>query len=686
MSFNAESGLRHRAAVDFPGLVVGNGAAFIWVQPGLTGNTVIDVNTDNIVGPNIDGIYVPGAATLSAGTIGITVEAGKSVAGNLRNGIWATSSQTAGNITATINGDVNGFVNGVILNPGFGALFTGGTATLKGTGTIEAGSGYGAWLLNNNAPIIIDGPTSITSGLSGIVTQSFGTNAAATTSIANVGTVTGTAGYGIYSRSQGGNLSIQNTGNTGGITGAVDAINAFMFGGNINIGGVTKNGVITGGADGIVANTTGAGTITVAADKAITGTLGYGIWTADIAGAQTITTSGAVSGLLSGLYLNTISGNIVADGKGTGTTSATGIGSTGATMGNAVLGVMTGDMTIQNYAAITGAATGVWMVGGTGTANVLNNGAITGAAIDGVLIGTTTGAINVKNNGPISGAYGVVTVGGLTTVDNNGAINGTAGSGVWATTADGAISVKGNGAITGGLLDGIDAWSTSGNINIGKTKANGAIKGLRDGIWASTLGAGTIDIVTNDVTGTTFYGIYTTATAGETNVTATGAVKAASTGIYQTSTTGNVTATGGGTGTVDSTLDIGVRQNPTTTGNAATNDFASITGLVDGIYQLVGSGTADVQGNGAITGTTIDGVLVTALGGNVNIGNVKTNGVIQPESRQHHHHQLRRERKVGRWGRGHIRHRRHHRRRWKIDAVSILEGQHHPNRRHLRRG
>jgi hypothetical protein len=549
---------------------------FILVTP-LNADTVVNVNTTNITGPNIDGIRVIGFA----GTQDVTVDLGKSVTGGL-NGIYLTG--TTGSETATVNGNVTGGVNGVVLNPGFAALSTGGTATLNGTGTIEAGTGYGAWLLNNNAPIIIDGPASITSGLSGIVTQSFGVGP---TSIANVGTVSGTAGYGIYSRGVGGDLSIQNTGNVGGITGGVDAINAFMFGGNINIGDVTKNGVITGGVNGIVANTTGVGTITVAADKAVTGTLGYGIWTANVTGDQNITTSGPVTGLLSGLYLNSTSGNIVADGKGTGTTIGTGAASTGVTMGS------TGNMTVKNYAAITGVTDGVWLVGTTGTANVLNNGPITATTIDGVLIGTTTGAINVKDNTSITGAYGVVTVGGPTTVDNNGPITGTLGSGVWATTADGAISVNGNGAITGtgAVSNGVLVTSLGGDVNIGNVTTNGVIKGEWYGIYATDLANGNVAINTDmAVTGALVDGIYAASVLGNVDVNIFG-------DTVQGGTYGVVTATLGGTAT---TNNLGTIKNINDTGAASDPGLYAYGGLT-GINVLNNDGTVI---GGIVTGGT----------------------------------------------------------------------------------
>jgi hypothetical protein len=466
-----------------------------------------------------------------------------------------------------------------------------------------------------------------------------------TINVVNNGTLTAAAN-GIYAQNTiSGDINVSGTG-----TSSASAGNGMWLltpSGAVNVGTAAKPiGAVSGSLNGIVINDPGlAGPSPINVNAtAVSGAAGYGVWTVGGKGDQAISTTGAVSGL-TGEYLNSTTGNIVADGKGTST--ATGTAGQGITIGTG-----TGNMTVQNFDAITGTTTGAWLVGTTGSANVLNNGAITGTAVDGVLIGTTTGAINVNDNGPISGVNGVITIGGPTTVNNNGAITGTAGYGIWTTTAAGATSINGNGPITGKVVDGITAFSGTGNIGIGDTAANGAISGLRNGIWAATAGAGTIDIVSPaDVTGKANYGILATSVdglinvtannvsgstagiqvnnlAGGSNVKATGAVTAVGPGIYQTSTSGNVAASGGGTGTVTSSAAVGVTQNPTTTGNAITSAFASVVGKLSGIWQVTGAGDATVTGVKTVTGSTVDGILATTGTGNISVQNTGNVGGI----------------------------------------------------------
>jgi hypothetical protein len=452
-----------------------------------------------------------------------------------------------------------------------------------------------------------------------------------TINIANSGTLTAAAN-GIYAQNTiSGDITVTGPGTTTASAG--NGMWLLTPSGAVNVGtAATPIGAATGSLNGIVINNPGSvgpSPINVNATSA-TGTAGYGIWTVGGTGNQAISTTGPISGL-TGQYLNSTTGNIVANGNGTSTTTGT--------LGQGItIGTATGNMTVQNYSAITGTATGAWLVGTTGSANVTNNGAITGTAVDGVLVGTTTGAVNVNNNGPVTGVNGIVTVGGPTAVNNNGAITGTGGVGVLTTTVDGTQSINGNGPITGTALQGIAATSVTGAIGIGDTAFNGVITGATNGIQAISNAAigGNINVSTNaNVTGTGNIGILTSTSGNTVNNITAGNVTG---GVWGMDTLaqgmGNITnniaagsiVQGGVTGLVEGTIlgtsttnNLGLIRSTTDTGAAGTaggSALVTVAGInvVNNTGQIVGR--VDTAGLATTINNAAGGVWTPGIGGN----------------------------------------------------------------------
>jgi hypothetical protein len=287
--------------------------------------------------------------------------------------IYGTS--TDGNITVSGDGTgvVKGALEGITLDPVAGI----GNATVKDFVSVT-GARTGLWLLPDTGNVTVD----------------------------NVGTVTGTTVDGILAATLGGNISIQNTGNTGGINGAVDAVYANALTGDINIGGTATNGVITGGANGINAVTAGKGNIAITTNKDVTGTAVDGIiaW-AGGGGAGNVAidvTGGNVTGLIYGI-----------DARDFGTGNA----GVNIAAGSTVKGTTEGLVT----ATVSGTAT-------TNNAGIIKNTVDTGAASDSgaLAILAFTGTNVVNNTGQI--------IGGVATSDLSFTLNNIAG-GVWTPNA-----------------------------------------------------------------------------------------------------------------------------------------------------------------------------------------------------------------------------------------------------------
>jgi hypothetical protein len=289
--------------------------------------------------------------------------------------------------------------------------------------------------------------------------------------------------------------------------------------GNVNIGTAGGPvGAITGGSNGLVV-TESIGT-TIANLTSAKGTAGYGIWTVSSTGDQTFTATGAVSGT-TGQYLNSGTGNISTDGKGSGTLTGTVLdGALVSTLGNA---------TVNNYATVEGLRNGIWVAGtGVGTTtNVQGNGlvgGVTGTALNGIVVGATLGATNIgttATNGVIQGGVNGIWVNGTvgnTAIVTDKNVTGTAGDGIISGTTTGSNSVTSNGGTIKGALWGILDLSGTGNVAVDLN--NTTVLG-NAAVEASTAGAGTVttDIdAASQLIGNTWGYVTTTGTgAGVTN-------------------------------------------------------------------------------------------------------------------------------------------------------------------------
>jgi hypothetical protein len=223
-----------------------------------------------------------------------------------------------------------------------------------------------------------------------------------------------------------------------------------------------------------------------------------------------------------GIYGTSTTGAITASGGGTGVINggleAVTLGSTG------------GNLTVQNYSSLTGALSGIWLAGTTGTANINGNGPITGTTALGILATTTDGAINIGTtafNGVITGATNGINAGafgsGAVNISTNANVTGTGNWGIFAASTTGNTNVNVTaGTVTGGDR-GIEARANGVGGNVTTTIASGAI-----------VQGGNIGLLTGTLTGTA-----TTNTAGI--VRATGDTGAASSvgGIAQWAFAGN---------------------------------------------------------------------------------------------------------------------------------------------------
>jgi hypothetical protein len=454
-------------------------------------------------------------------------------------------------------------------------------------------------LLGAPSTITVNSGVTLNSAVWGI--WNFGTTGPI--SVTNNGTLTAAGGLAnVYLTNTTGKVSVNGAGviNAGTI-----GVSAITTTGEIAIGNTTRLGAITAGTTGVYAvnsaNPIGVNVSSVAA------TAGNGIWTVGLSGAQTITATGAVSGL-TGQYLNASTGNISTDGLGTGTLTGTAL--------DGALVTTTGNVTVNNYATVTGNRNGIYVLGTPGITNIHGNGlvgGITGTALNGIVVGPASGNVNigtVRTNGVITAAANGIWVnntgaGNNAIVQNNNVTGGAGFYGIITGTATGATSITATAATSGGT--GIGAISTSGAI-IADGKGTGTVTGTTvDGVLFTTLGNATVQNFAT-VTGAR-NGIYVLGTAGVTNVQGNG-------------------LTGGVTGTALNGIVVGPSSGDVHVGDVATNGV--ILGGVNGIWinNSGGAGNTFITVNKNVTGTSGDGILSTTTSGN-QTNNIQGPAIVQ---------------------------------------------------------
>ncbi|MCP5180020.1 MAG: autotransporter outer membrane beta-barrel domain-containing protein, partial [Pseudomonadales bacterium] len=282
---------------------------------------------------------------------------------------------TAGGVTSGMTGE------GILATSAAGAI----TALGNGTGEVDGGFD-GIYLGSNGGDVTAGGFVSVSGDRVGLNLSSRGGDI----TVNGIGTVTSIDDalyvYSQTSQTGGGDISIQDVGNIGGITGSGDqAFGALVFaaGGDIHFGDSIRNGAISGTLDGLYLQTTGTGDIVFSGDSDIS----------------------SITAL--GLYAHNDTGNIDLDIAAGTITGGGGIGLRTVSAGGAT------SIDIGSAATIQGVDWGVMVDAGTdGTTIVANQGLITEieaqtmaqAGGDAFLAGT--GTTTLDNTGTITGRVG----------------------------------------------------------------------------------------------------------------------------------------------------------------------------------------------------------------------------------------------------------------------------------------
>ena len=419
---------------------------------------------------------------------------------------------------------------------------------------------------------------------------------------------------GIYADSNGGDISIQGVGLTGGVTGSTgqgiyaDARGATAgTGGNINIGGITAIGAVTGTRgvnDGIFARTDGTGS------------------------TITITANGAVRGSGRGIYADSEGGDI----------SIQGVGLTGGVTGSAGHGIEVDARGATGGNINIGGITAIGAVTSTGTRK---DGiyAQTDGADSSITIDTSGGAVMGRNRGILATNTGS----GASSISITTAVV-TGRAGILArlayTDATGGISITASGAVMGainafnygtggisitsaavtasgyGLRAQLNNADATGDISI---TASGAVIGA---ISATNAGNGGISITSGNITSSlsSMLCLYQQLciSTGDVNITASGSV-------FSSNLNGILTRNAG-------TGGITIRGAHTVRGS--TRGISADSGGGDISIQGVGLGVEGDDMTGGVTGSAGHGIEVDArgapagTGGNINIGGITAIGAV----------------------------------------------------------
>jgi hypothetical protein len=463
-------------------------------------------------------VNINGFSAIKGGTYGVQVFTGGTWTGNPGGAFNLGTVTPLGAITATgvgigtaqanLFGEAATTIRATSITAGVTGISsssTTGKIDIATTGAVTATSGFGIFASTTSGAVIADGKgtSTLTGGIDGINIVTASGNA----TVQNFASVNGLRN-GIYVVGSAGTTSVQGN---GPITGST--LNGIVVGpssGDVNIGTTATNGVIAGGVNGIWVNNTLAGKNTIVQNNNITGgTAGSGIVTGAQTGATSITATAATTGGV-GIWAVSTTGNILADGKGTGK-------ATGTVTDGILYGTASGNATVQNFAAVNGARNGMYVVGSAGTTSIQGNGltgGVTGTALNGIVVGPSSGNVNIgtsATNGVITGGVNGIWVnnsGGAgntaITVDKN--VTGTAGDGILSTTLSGNQTNTITGpAVVQGALYGLATATTTGTATTNNT---GTIQNIGDAVGAASnpglqavwLGSGT-NVVNNNAGG-----------------------------------------------------------------------------------------------------------------------------------------------------------------------------------------
>jgi hypothetical protein len=572
-----------------------------------------------------------GIAARNSGTGALTVTATGAVEGTDELGIDAYAAASAsGDVTVTARGDVTGAREAIrVDNQGSGAT------VVRAEGTLTGGEGYAA-LSASSAASGTDMTIEVVdaTGATGIDANHLGTGELTVTA---TGTVTGTAGDGIYARSRGTDLTITAAADVTGYNG-ITAINRGTgaltvettgtvtgdgssgynapygsFGIRAGNGGtdltITASGAVTGGGYGISAFNAGSGALTITATGAVTGTgensYAYGVFARN--GGTDLTIAAAdVTGADDG---------IEARNYGSGALTITAEATVMGTARDGIVAENAGtELTIAATGDVTGGRTGIEARNnGTGALTITAEATVMGTARDGIVAENAGTDLTIAATGDVTGKYhGIVARNegtGALTIETTGTVTGapagpSGGTGILANNGGTDSSGERYGTdltITASNVSGVHYGIKARNEGTGALTitANGAVTGpLRVGIDAINNGTDLVVTAGSDVSGH-YAGVAANNTgSGALTITATGAVTGTGTGAF------GVLASNSGTDLTIVAASVSGGQDGITARNSGTGALTiTATGAVEGTDELGINAYAAASAAGDVTVT-----------------------------------------------------------------------------------
>ena len=467
----------------------GGGAISINVNGPLTaagGDAIRAVNDASGTGIAITAAAVSGSESgiraVGSGTGAVRIVATGTVTGVSEDGVYAKAAGGAITVTAAA---ATGGKAGIRASAG-GA----GTVRIVATGTVTGVSEDGVYAKAAGGAITVTAAAA-TGGKAGIRASAGGAGAVR---IVATGTVTGVSEDGVYAKAAGGAITVT----AAAVTGSKVGINVSAANGNVTVSAAA----VTGSSTGIRTQVTGAGSVSISASGAVTGTGASGVGIDVSAASGNVAVSAAsVTGMATGI-------RAVASGTGVVSILATGrVGGTG-NYGIYVDHNGAGATTIEVSSAVTGgsgttaAAIRTNVSAGSDVTILLNSGASVGDGAGNAIVGGAGDSTVTVNNGTKitgkvnlgSGADMLTFAGGdfsSATLLDGGAGNDTL------RFSGGSGSL--NPAIVGSAGEGLKGWENvvvqsgatiSGNIKLANDSGNLTFDGAAIGRLASLDGGG----------------------------------------------------------------------------------------------------------------------------------------------------------------------------------------------------
>jgi hypothetical protein len=582
-------------------------------------STGVSITASGLVsGPHI-GVYADNQGS------GSTVLDLAAVTSAASDAVRVRSASTTTDVSVTATGSITGADDGVdVRSLGSGSL-TVDVADVTGNGTYSYG--ITANLASSGTDLSVTASGAVTGGQGGVRVNNQGSGATTVTvvdvsggtqdgvrartgysgigtdlAITSTGTVTG-QDSGIDARNNGtGSLTVAALNATGVTEDGIVAIQS-AYGTDLS---VTANGLVSGATGGIRTRNFGTGSTTIhAAD--VTSSAGFGIYASrDSNGTSlSITSTGSISSYSHGVFTL---------GNGTGAlsiaaadiTSSAGWGIFAQNVGGADTGI-TSTGTVSGYSGgirATHFASGALNIDVATVTGTAGHGLYAYANDDssGIEI-TATGSINGATQGINSRSFGTGDM-TISVVD----VSGGSDTGLYARTGSSGtnLSITATGSVAGGSTGILASHSGSGALTINAVDVSGAggtgiytsagtgssgmsitstgtVTGTLDGINASNLNLGLLNVTAVDVTGHSGNGIAVSGVGGSVTVSTSGTVTGHNTGIWARS----VAASGSLRNDNLSAEALPTEMVITTTG--------SVLGGLVGIYAINGATSGDLS-------------------------------------------------------------------------------------------